>query len=88
MVGMLGTSHEAGPNVKQPTVAGCFLTVCPNTGYFSQISHFPDPRLGGLSEGVLPGVSLLSLCRLSGFPVESAILLGPGFNPFLVSIVD
>jgi hypothetical protein len=32
----------------------------------------------GLSEGVLPGVFLLSLCRRSGFPVDFAVLFGPG----------
>jgi hypothetical protein len=34
--------------------------------------------LEGFSEGVLPGVSLLSRCLLSGSPVESAFLFGPG----------
>jgi len=37
-------------------------------------------RLGGFKDGVFPGVSLLSLARLSGFPVDFAILLGPGFS--------
>lgn len=33
----------------------------------------------GLREGTLPGVDLLSLWRLSGLPVDLAILFGPGF---------
>jgi hypothetical protein len=32
---------------------------------------------GGFNDGVLPGVSLLSRCRLSGLPVDSTILFGP-----------
>ena len=36
--------------------------------------------LGGFKEGVFPGVSLLSLCLLSGLPVDFAIRFGPGFN--------
>ncbi|HLF51262.1 hypothetical protein [Flavobacterium sp.] len=40
---------------------------------------------GGFNEGVLPGVSLLSRCRLSGFPVESAILFGPGLSAIILS---
>lgn len=42
--------------------------------------YFPLLRTGGFKEGVFPGVFLLSLCRLSGFPVESAILFGPGLS--------
>lgn len=34
-------------------------------------------RFGGFKDGVLPGVLLLSLARLSGFPVDLAILFGP-----------
>ena len=34
--------------------------------------------LCGLSEGVFPGVPLLSRCRRSGFPVDFAVLFGPG----------
>lgn len=41
-------------------------------------------RFGGFSEGVFPGVSLLSRCLLSGLPVVFAILLGPGFNAITV----
>ena len=55
-------------------------------------------RFGGFKDGVFPGVSLLSLARLSGFPVDLAILFGPGlsaivlgfnnlyifYNPFLI----
>lgn len=40
---------------------------------------------GGFNEGVLPGESLLSRCRLSGFPVESAILFGPGLSAIILS---
>lgn len=39
---------------------------------------------GGFNEDVLPGVSLLSLWRLSGFPVESAILFGPGLSAMML----
>ena len=45
------------------------------------INHFlPSCILGGFNDGVLPGMPLLSLCLLSGFPVDSAILLGTGFK--------
>jgi hypothetical protein len=37
-------------------------------------------RLGGFNDGVFPGVSLLSRARLSGFPVDLAILFGPGLS--------
>ena len=40
-----------------------------------------------MSDGVFPGVCLLSLCRLSGFPVESAILLGPGLSAMILKIM-
>jgi len=36
--------------------------------------------LEGFRLGVFPGVFLLSRCRRSGFPVESAILFGLGFK--------
>jgi len=39
---------------------------------------------GGFNEDVLPSVSLLSRCRLSGFPVESAILFGPGLSAIIL----
>ena len=45
--------------------------------------YFPGFFLGGFNEGVLPGVSLLSRWRLSGFPVDSAILLGPGLSAII-----
>lgn len=35
---------------------------------------------GGFNEGVFPGVSLLSRCRLSGLPVDFAMRFGPGFS--------
>lgn len=38
---------------------------------------------GGFKEGVLPGVSLLSRCLRSGFPVESAVLFGPGLSAII-----
>lgn len=37
----------------------------------------------GFNEGVLPGVFLLSRCRLSGLPVDLAIRLGPGLSAIL-----
>ncbi|EDM44520.1 hypothetical protein SCB49_13150 [unidentified eubacterium SCB49] len=37
-------------------------------------------RLGGFNDGVFPGVLLLSRARLSGFPVDLAILFGPGLS--------
>ena len=40
----------------------------------------------GLREDTLPGVDLLSLWRLSGLPVDLAILFGPVFIP-IVSII-
>jgi len=43
---------------------------------------------GGFNEGVLPGVSLLSRCRLSGFPVESAILFGPGLSAIILDCLN
>ena len=39
--------------------------------------------LCGLREGVLPGVSLLSRRRLSGFPVDFAMGLDPGLIAIL-----
>lgn len=48
------------------------------------INHF-FLGTGGFNEGVFPGVSLLSRCRLSGFPVESAILFGPGFSGIILN---
>ncbi len=45
--------------------------------------YFPLTCLWGFNDGVLPGVSLLSLCLLSGFPVDSAILFGPGLIPLM-----
>jgi hypothetical protein len=41
-------------------------------------------RFGGFKDGVFPGVSLLSLARLSGFPVDLAILLGPGLSAIIL----
>ena len=38
---------------------------------------------GGFNDGVFPGVSLLSLARLSGFPVDLAILFGPGLSAII-----
>lgn len=32
---------------------------------------------------MFPGVCLLSLCLLSGWPVDLAILFGPGFIPII-----
>lgn len=40
----------------------------------------------GLREGTLPGVDLLSLWRLSGLPVDFAILFGPGLIPITLTI--
>jgi hypothetical protein len=40
-------------------------------------------RFGGFKDGVFPGVSLLSLARLSGFPVDLAILFGPGLSAII-----
>ena len=37
----------------------------------------------GFNDGVFPGVLLLSRWRLSGLPVDLAVLLGPGFNPIV-----
>ena len=34
---------------------------------------------------MFPGVCLLSLCLLSGLPVEMAILFGPGLIPIIFS---
>ena len=42
----------------------------------------------GLREGTLPGVDLLSLWRLSGLPVDLAILFGPGFIPIVSMILN
>ena len=49
------------------------------------LNHFLG--FDGFNEGVLPGVCLLSLCRLSGFPVESAILLGPGLSAIISKFI-
>ena len=38
----------------------------------------------GFKKGVFPGVDLLSLCLLSGFPVDLAFLFGPGFSPIII----
>jgi len=48
---------------------------------------FPCCLFGGGKEGVLPGVSLLSLWRLSGLPVDSAILFGPGFSAIILKFI-
>ena len=37
---------------------------------------------------MLPGVDLLSLCLLSGLPVDFAILFGPGFIPITLMFTD
>ena len=37
----------------------------------------------GFSEGVFPGVCLLSRCRWSGLPVDLAIRFGPGLMPII-----
>lgn len=37
---------------------------------------------------MLPGVDLLSLCLLSGLPVDFAILFGPGFIPITLIFTD
>ncbi len=42
----------------------------------------------GLREGTLPGVDLLSLWRLSGLPVDLAILFGPVFIPIVSMILN
>ena len=42
----------------------------------------------GLREGTLPGMDLLSLWRLSGLPVDLAILFGPGFIPIVSMILN
>jgi len=39
---------------------------------------------GGFKDGVLPGVSLLSRCLQSCFPVESAVLFGPGLSAIIL----
>lgn len=62
------------------TLYRVFFTIQP-------LLYLPGLCLCGLSEGVFPGVSLLSRWRLSGFPVESAVLFGPGLIPFLVSMI-
>jgi hypothetical protein len=40
-------------------------------------------RFGGFKDGVFPGVFLLSRARLSGFPVDLAILFGPGLSAII-----
>jgi hypothetical protein len=50
----------------------------------SYIYQSPFLCLCGLREGVFPGVFLLSLCLLSGFPVDFAILFGPFLIPMVV----
>ena len=40
----------------------------------------------GLREGTLPGVDLLSLWRLSGLPVDFAILFGPRLIPITLTV--
>ncbi|WP_339813668.1 hypothetical protein [Zunongwangia profunda] len=42
---------------------------------------------GGFKDGVLPGVSLLTLCLLSGFPVDFEILFGPVLSA-IVSLLN
>jgi hypothetical protein len=44
-------------------------------------------RFGGFKNGVFPGVSLLSLARLSGFPVDLAILFGPGLSAIVLVLI-
>lgn len=51
---------------------------------FSPLSFYFPVDLLGFSSGVLPGVSLLSRRRLSGFPVDLAIALGPGLRAMIV----
>lgn len=46
--------------------------------------HFFGEDLG-FNEGVFPGVFLLSCWRLSGLPVDFAILFGPGFSDIVLS---
>jgi hypothetical protein len=41
----------------------------------------------GFNDGVLPGVLLLSCWRWSGFPVEVAVLFGPGFSAIILLFV-
>jgi len=41
----------------------------------------------GFREGVLPGVLLLSLWRLSGLPVDLAILFGPGLSGMIFYVL-
>lgn len=60
-----------------------FLKIIPKELICLLQAYFPLGRLGGNKDGVFPGVSLLSLCLLSGFPVEIAVLFGPGFKPML-----
>lgn len=42
--------------------------------------------LGGFKVGVFPGVFLLSRWRLSGLPVDSAILFGPGLSAIIINV--
>jgi hypothetical protein len=51
------------------------------------LTYFFFLGLGGFKEGVLPGVSLLSLARLSGSPVDLAILFGPGLSAIVVYLL-
>ncbi|WP_394906446.1 hypothetical protein [uncultured Mesonia sp.] len=51
--------------------------------YVLTIHQSPFLCLCGLSDGVFPGVFLLSLWRLSGLPVVFAILFGPGLIPII-----
>lgn len=46
--------------------------------FYNLIIVFLGEDFDGFNDVVLPGVFLLSCCRLSGFPVDVAILFGPG----------
>ena len=43
---------------------------------------------GGFKNWEFPGVSLLSLSYLSDFPVDLAILFGPGLSAIVFNIYD
>jgi hypothetical protein len=49
--------------------------------------YSPFLCLWGLSDGVFPGVSLLSRRRLSGLPVDLAIGFGPGLIAMITPLV-
>jgi hypothetical protein len=49
--------------------------------------YFLGVDFDGFNDGVLPGVLLLSRWRWSGFPVEVAVLFGPGLSAMILLFV-